>query len=235
MEPEERRQEQNCTDDTQSESSSEGGCDLLGDKSSCSYCQRLILWKPPTCDEDQQREEAFYQEYFHDQCDKCDKLKREFPVDVSTCAFCHHLRLGHLFRCVLPRLPPENHDMLSIHISTGYYQQVSPPDCTICKMFSGVLESKDRSQQGISICREDERLNVKIDGKVMEVHQIEEDQFEPYNDIREQVDWKLVRGWNILPCNENPDVPRDFRVIDVSRNCLVKPLPPFCYAALRYL
>lgn len=147
----------------------------------------------------------------------------------------------------------------SVELATDWYHEQSlAADCDFCRFVAGiagaktnidhvglVLEARMYHSRGLSKMNIslDFNINVYFDSGKMKIksplfRSVHDSFWEPTKPLDREIDWELVRAWFSAEPAKSPHAKRllpEFRVIDVERNCIVKPDNPVDYVTLSYV
>jgi hypothetical protein len=96
----------------------------------CDFCLQVVSF-----DEDYNPDFVVQHDYFHQPCASCDIAQYSA---TELCAWCDHLRLRHLIRCVeVHQIWPRPH----FYMKPSLLTESSPDDCPVCRIFRHILLS----------------------------------------------------------------------------------------------
>jgi hypothetical protein len=102
----------------------------VGMLDSCDFCDEVVSF-----DEDYNQDFVVRRDYFHEPCASCDRA--EYQIS-DLCAWCKHLRLWHLVKCVkVHDVWPRPH----FYMKRRLLADQETTDCSLCRLFRHILLS----------------------------------------------------------------------------------------------
>ena len=141
----------------------------------CYICESGLFifdwgWRTPGEDQSRQLSRTLSAQLFHQDCENCN-AKAITSKDSNLCAFCQHLRLRHLLRCVNPDEPPVDGTFVKFCRVEDIPERA--PFCLFCRLvvrtvlpyryFSGIASPADFSDGIVAISVDRELLRTRVE------------------------------------------------------------------------